>query len=181
MKCSFLGYFYCVNIFDSCMSTNCCHSLNWGWIEMVTDLPRCVIFIVEGTLCLIAPSIFYWIQQDIFSIFYIYVAVMLLQSISEWRHVGHIKCSWHQRLVSSVFKKRGLVQEVDLKIILEHALFFFFLAFWIKYSFCIKKNASGRQEQLGQHWGNVYNFLKKTTKLSDCEPATRADSDYGET
>lgn len=59
-----------VNIFDSCMSTNCCHSLNRGWIETVTDLPGCVIFIAEGTLCLIPPAVFYWIQEDIFHSFH---------------------------------------------------------------------------------------------------------------
>lgn len=51
---------------------------------------------------------------------------MLQLSISEWRDEGHIKCSWHQHLVSSIFKQRGSVQEVILKIILKHALYWLF-------------------------------------------------------
>lgn len=54
-----------VNIFDSWTSTKCCHSLNWGWSVMVTDLPRWVIFIAAGTLCLVPPSQCDWIQQDL--------------------------------------------------------------------------------------------------------------------
>lgn len=163
-----------VNIFDSCTSTKCCHSLNWGWIETVTDFPRCVIFIAEGTLSLIPLGVFLLnpagplplIPFSMFMQLYTYAAA---------------ECSWMKRWRTyQVFltPASGPLGKKSLKV---RDLNVHYIGFWEKILLLHLQNCKWRrQRQPVQHWGNVYINIYDRAQPSDCEPAVRAQTDLGE-